>query len=275
LLYYGVLALSRALILTLEPRITENTLKGSHGWKVKNWPFVLKSKAFEDLELEFVGGSISELLIATGNDNYLRAGTNMVNWKSHLSPPSTGQVIRLKEFFHFLPDLSLEYYKWVGSSLPHAIISSIKRNEESGLVEVKMNRHNVDEGLLEHLFPIEYAKSRYISFDESYAFVTYQNLNWAPNITQKWDGPFGLGDTCVVPVLRNDVGFNVLGTMFSISYAFGMMARYYPSSWISLRRLEKGDKAYPLIQKTLKFIEEKYPLAVLDFLKSPYEFESK
>jgi hypothetical protein len=275
LLYYGVLALTRALILTLQPKLSESMLKGAHGLKIKNWSHILKSKDFENLELQIREGSLSELLHVTGNINYLRAGTNVINWKGHLTPPSVNQMITLKEFFQFLPDLNSEFTKWTGHPLSHTVISSIKTELDIGRVTIKLNKYQVDERLVELLFPINFAVNRQILINENEVTVVYENLNWSPNISQKWHGSFDLGDICVVPVLQNDVGLNILSTMFAISYTFGMMARYYPSSWISLRRVEAGDKAYPIIQKTLSFIEEKYPLSVLDFLKHHHSFEKK
>ncbi len=62
--------------------------------------------------------------------------------------------------------------------------------------------------------------------------------------------------------------------MFIISYVFGMMARYYPTAWISLRRGEKGDKIYPFVYRIMEFIDDKYPKVILDFLNAPYEFQN-
>ena len=60
-----------------------------------------------------------------------------------------------------------------------------------------------------------------------------------------------------------------------ISYVFGMLARYYPTAWISLRRGDKGDKIYPFAYRIMEFIDEKYPWVIIDFLNAPYEFEKE
>jgi len=52
-----------------------------------------------------------------------------------------------------------------------------------------------------------------------------------------------------------------------------MMARYFPTTWISLMRTEIGDKVYPFIYRVLDYIYEKYPKQILVFLNSPYDFE--
>lgn len=53
-----------------------------------------------------------------------------------------------------------------------------------------------------------------------------------------------------------------------MSYVLGMMARYYPTTWIALRRAEKEDKVYPFIHRVIEFVDEKYPRVVLDFLQN-------
>ena len=55
--------------------------------------------------------------------------------------------------------------------------------------------------------------------------------------------------------------------MFIVSYTLVMMARYFPTNWISLRKVEKGDKIYPFVRRVLEFIQEKYPMTILDFLR--------
>jgi hypothetical protein len=63
--------------------------------------------------------------------------------------------------------------------------------------------------------------------------------------------------------------------MYIVSYVLGMMARYFPTTWISLKRVDKGDKIYPFIHRILDFIKERFPEQVLDFLNTPYDIENE
>src|SRR5688500_8909978 len=65
--YYGVMALSKGLILCLNYSLTEDHLKGSHGLEVKNWKEVISSREFENLEISFGEGTFSELIKETEN----------------------------------------------------------------------------------------------------------------------------------------------------------------------------------------------------------------
>ena len=54
--YYGVMALSKGLILSLDYSKTEAQLKSSHGLEVKNWKEIIKSKQYENLEISIGDG---------------------------------------------------------------------------------------------------------------------------------------------------------------------------------------------------------------------------
>ena len=274
LLYYGVLSLSRGLILTLKPKLTEKTLKKSHGIRVKNWDKVLKSKEFENLEISVDNGSFLELIKATENINY-RMKSSKINANICLPIPESGYRVNLKNFYWYLPDLESEFRNWINSSLPFAIIEEYIHSEESNMTSIKLIKHNVDCTLIDLIFPEKYYGKKEVVENE-YFEISYVNDKQL-NITQKWDtyGAFGIGigEVCVVPMLADNKGFNTISTMYALSYTYGMMARYYPSSWISLGRVEEGDRIYPLIHRTLDFIESKFPVVVLDFLRVPYEFK--
>lgn len=280
LLYYGVLSLSRGLILTLKPRLKEQALKKSHGISISNWDEALKSKKFENLKISVGDGSLLELIEATKNINYLKATVNAINFKSTLRIPEKGYNVTLEHLYWYLPDLANEFEVWTNSSFPSpiAVVPNAKYDDESNRRSIRLIKGNIDENFINLVFPDKYCSNIEInedSEDSSYFYISYDNNGWMPNITQKWDGPFGIGDACTVPVLADNKGFNTVSTMYALSYIYGMMARYYPSSWISLGRVEKGDRIYPLIHRTLSFIESKFPVVVLDFLRAPYEFKNK
>lgn len=268
--YYGVLALSKGLILSLNPKLSETHLKSSHGLDVKNWKEIIKSKDFGKLQISVGDGSFSELLNATENTNYLRANSSGINWKSHLTKPSKGDVISLEQLIQYFPDLSVEFKSWTGKELDFAVIESVKHNSSNNTSEIKV-RGTLNEDALEKIFPLSYCTNR--TYENN--IVKYESEKWGPNVTQKWSGPFNIGDPCAIPVIGNDIGLNLISGMFMISYVFGMLARYYPTAWISLRRGEKGDKIYPFAYRIMEFIDEKYPRVIIDFLNAPYEFEKE
>lgn len=272
--YYGVMALSKGLILLLDLSKTEEQLKSSHGLDVKNWNQILKNKDFENLEISVGNGTFSELIKATENRNYLRANSSAINWASHLKAPLKGDVVSLKQLIQYFPDLSKEYNSWIEEKLYFAVVQELKTETEDNKVHIKLEGQ-VDQQTIDLLFPQEYCQTRSIEAVNHSTIIKYDKCDWGPNITQRWHGAFNIGDACAIPTLPGDIGLNLLGGMYMMSYVFGMMARYYPSTWISLKRVQKGDKLYPFVHRILDFIDDKYPRQVLDFLNSPYDFENK
>lgn len=272
--YYGVMALSKGLILSLNLSLTEDQLKSSHGLEVKNWKEVIKNKDFENLIIMIGEGTFTELISTTENKNYLSANSSAINWASFLNIPKTGDKFTLKQVFQYFPDLNKEYHSWISEKLNFAVIQELKTQTEDNKTHVKLEGI-VDDSNIELFFPNEYCGDKTIEKVNHSTIVKYSNPKWSPNITQRWHGAFNIGDSCVIPTIPGDIGLNLLCGMYMISYVFGMMARYFPTSWISLRRVEKGDKIYPFVHRILDFIHEKYPKQVLDFLNSPYDFENK
>lgn len=271
--YYGVMALSKGLILFLNHLLTEDQLRGSHGLEIKNWKQIIKSKEFEKLEIAFGQGTFSELLNETKNGNYLRANSSAVNWYSHLRLPEQGEKITLGQLIQYFPDLDKEYQSWLDEKLKYGVIESFLIETPDNKLQVTL-RGTVSKDIIDLIFPEEYCKNKTLQTGTS-TIIKFDKAKWYPNITQKWHGPFDIGDACVIPVLNNDIGLNLLAGMYAISYVFGMVARYYPSVWISLRRVETGDRIYPFALRILDFIHDKFPRQILDFLNAPYEFEKK
>lgn len=267
--YYGVLALTKGLILALNPKLSETHLKASHGLEIKNWKEVLKSKDFGKLKIAVGDGSFSELLNSTNNWNYLRANSSAINWKSNLNKPEKGEVILLEELIQYYPDLNNEFKSWTGKDLIYITLTSLQKSSENTITATFQGK--VQESDLELIFPEKYCKNKVYKNLK----LTYESETWGPNITQKRASHFGIGDACVIPVLKNDIGLNLISGMFMISYVFGMMARYYPTAWISLRKGGKGDKIYPFAYRIMEFIENRFPMVIVDFLNAPYDFEKK
>eukprot|EP01093_Parvamoeba_rugata_P007420 TRINITY_DN2194_c0_g6_i1.p1 TRINITY_DN2194_c0_g6~~TRINITY_DN2194_c0_g6_i1.p1 ORF type:complete len:331 (+),score=48.22 TRINITY_DN2194_c0_g6_i1:41-1033(+) len=267
--YYGVLALSKGLILALNPSLSETHLKASHGLEIKNWKEILKSKDFGKLEITIRNGSFTELLNATDNRNYLRANSSGINWKSGLEKPKKGYMLQLEQLIQYYPDLNSEFKSWTGKNLVYAVISGFEKSDKNKVKVILEGKPK--ESDLDLIFPHEYCVNR--TFENK--VLQYESEDWGPNITQKWDNTHGIGFACVIPVLKDDVGLNLISGMFMISYVFGMMARYYPTAWIALRKGEKGDKIYPFAYRMMEFIDNKFPKVIVDFLNAPYPLLDK
>jgi hypothetical protein len=260
--YYWVLSLSRWLILALNPWVREANIKPSHWLCIKNWDTILKDKNFWNLEICIEKGSFYELMKTTDNKNYLRANSNIINYECSLNPPSIWDILKLEQLIQYYPDLNYEFQSWTNQDLTFIGVDSISF-DTNGYPIIQLQK-TINEEDLDKFFPKEYCIER-ICNDKT---ITYKNEKWWPNITQQWDGTLNIWNVCIVPVLKNDIGLNLISGMFMISYVFGMMARYYPTAWLGVRRGEKWDKIYPFAHRIAQFIDEKFPKVVLDILSN-------
>ena len=84
LLYYGVLALSRGLILALEPGTREASLSSSHGLVTLQWAQTLSAgiKELGKLQMQFATGTVSDLARATKNRDWgIYHGPTIPTWQ--------------------------------------------------------------------------------------------------------------------------------------------------------------------------------------------------
>lgn len=123
--YYGVLSLSRWLILAINPWVREANLKPSHWLSVTNWSKILQSKNFWELEICIENGTFLELIKKTDNINYLRANSTSINYTCFLNLPSIWDTLKLEQLIQYYPDLNYEFQSWTEHDLTFIGVNSI------------------------------------------------------------------------------------------------------------------------------------------------------
>lgn len=270
LLYYGVMSMARGLILANSPKLSESALKPSHGLETTNWKNSLSNKKFDDLTVTIRKGTFLELLEATSNKSYFKNNSSGITWKLEFDIPKVGTEIKFVDLIQTISDLSEEYKSWLDKKLYFFQVDGFIPKNESNQYEYKLGRYlkTVDEipnvFIKENHKEIEVKGSNVITSDEGH-----------PQFSQRFFDNFntGIGEIVLTKPISKDLHLNTLSQFYLLSYFMGMLARYFPSIWISISRSEKGDAIYPLFIKAMEHIENYYPLTVLDFLSGPYEFE--
>ena len=84
-----------------------------------------------------------------------------------------------------------------------------------------------------------------------------------------------MGQIRLYPRLTANQQFTPLATCYISAYTVGMLSRYFPTTWMSLGRYEKGDAVYPMLIRMLDWVEEAFPSMAVDILRGPYPFESE
>lgn len=271
--YYGVLALSRALVLFLVPGMRECSMKPSHGLKPEDWQQTLSSglAGIADLRISMTEGTFHDLLVATDNNFYFRANSSAVNWQCGAGIPALESEFTFKDVASRIADISDQYAAWIGASNPFSEMQSFKIDANENQYEFTLPA-SVTDTSLNTIFPADKCPNRTINRDSTKVVVRYDQP-FTPFFAQNSHGAFDIGDVVLYGPLNPDNYFTPLAACFMSSYILGMLARYFPSIWISLGRSVKGDAVYPLVTQMMDWIQETFPVMALDILRGPYDFE--
>lgn len=279
LLYYGVLSLSRALVLFSSPNLRESSLKPSHGLEVRNWQQSLLERNFANLDIRILNGTFSELLNAVNNTSYFRVNTSAVNWNMPFEQPTEGQTVLFYELASGFPDLQRELMAWSNNEYSFGLMNDFKQSKgDEYSCTISMYIRNMSDKTLESIFPIAVYPHQAISTEGHITHMLLSgDLKKLPRFVYSYDGVLGsqIGNVNLVSYLPNSTHLCDIGQFFMAAYVIGMMSRYFPTTWISLGRTEKGDVVYPFLLKMIKYIEKYFPQVVLDHLDAPYDFETK
>lgn len=268
--YYGVVALSRGLILVLNKTARENNIIPSHGLKIKNWDKVNKSGRIEEVLVKSSNGTFAELINVTENRSYFRAGSSGINWQVFYDKPSTESEIIFGEIAMSFPDLVLSTKSWLNLEIPSRNMNSLKILDNR--IELKIQGKK-ESDILDKLFPVEIFKNLEIEEKGHECIVRFDSVSM-PNFSQKWDSAFQvIGDPCINPPLKDNVFLNDLAKMYCVSFVFGSISRYYPSAWNNIHKGIKNDSVLPFALNFMDLLKEKYPQVIMDFLNGPYDFE--
>lgn len=267
LLYYGVVSLSRGLVLFLTRNLREASLAPSHGLSVSDWQTVLAADRPDISKLAVVvngAGSFAELLNATGNRSLIRTGSSAVNHKAECGPVERGITLTLGELLAGLPDVIDQLKHW---RTPQCIRFSVEPAEPGRGSIISVPRADyVDAQLVLDIVGPQHCE--FVTEDAGKVVVRSFNGTAAGMFTDRIDEHFArIGDLYLARRYACGARLSKIAQLFAIAYILSMLVRYYPTSWMDLVRQRVSDAAVPTILRVIDCIEGLYPLIVLDFLE--------
>ena len=272
LLYYGVASLSRGVTLFLDPKKRETSLKPSHGLETCDWGQELSHglNANGTLRVRVAKGLFHDLLASTNNRFYFRHNSSGVNCSLGADIPPIGSEFVLQEITARIPAVSDQYFAWTRKTSPSIVPESLQLDKANGLYKISVPKREA--GKIDRVFPSDHFPGRSVVEDGNNLVV---ELNSADGLffAQKI-GVWSIGDIVLYRSLESKLYVTPLAACFILSFVLGMLCRYFPTTWINTARTEKGDAFYPLATILLDWIEEVFPVMVVDVLRSPYGFES-
>lgn len=269
LLYYGVISLSRGLILSLGRGRREASLAPSHGLTIKEWQNVLAgpNPDFSKLQVTVNGsGTFVELAQVTNNKSLLRGSSSAVN-VTYLNPAiPTGAKFTLGDVLARIPYLQDHNKRWRDLKLcwPFSIQAG-----DGPEAFVKFNKTNNGEVTTE--FCKALLKDTAFVFDnetaEQIIFKGPNSQNALPGMVDEVNpAMLNIGSLWLTAMYPGGLKLSKLAATFLLAYILGMLVRYFPAQWTALVRGQIDDAALPTISAAIEYIETVYPQLVLDFL---------
>lgn len=269
LLYYGVLGLTRGLILFSGHRAREANLDQRHGLSAKGWGNHLASQggSFDALSVTLDRhGTFRELVEATRNRTFIRSGSSAVGGScDHNSLPTLDTRIDFGNVIARFPTISPYSRRWledrpytfeifqVTSVQPQELTLVCSSKDESFLADVIGK--NISYELLSrnnHLLSVRISPN----LDNAYV--------WSDGV--RMGSTLGIGHAFLIQEFCSELQLSQIAAVFIVAYVLGMLARYHPSHWTALIRNERLDAALPTMRRLVSYVEERFPAMTLDFL---------
>ncbi len=275
LLYYGVLALSRGVILLRDGLKSESSLKPSHGLEVVGWQSILSSgiQNVLDLQVRATAGTFTELAATTVNSQatawWNDPGLQLGYYGAVFPTPSftsNGSLLTLDDLFsrdHRFRSLYAEATERPSRVHLGEIVASTNGLEVSVFAmegvstrEAVATRFGLPDGTV---IQERRGTRRMQLIPNVYFIIEGSDLNALKSKLPA--NHYDWGDVIFLyEDYTNGDKFSDFLRMFIASYILGMLVRYYPSRWMSLLRNDKGDAAQPLIMAAINGIEAEFPL---------------
>ena len=275
LTYYGVASLSRAIILLFKRKSGEESISNGHGLTTINWKEQLCYDTTKDisslmnLKIQTTSGLFSDLIKETNNRILMHIQSSAVDWAINYDIPDSGVQISLGDLFARVPDLFKDYSN-ISSEIKYSNVNELTFSKKNGFKA--KTRNELFEAFEVHFQKIGYTIEKQgewsilISSAETFSnsiplFVhSYINKLFSSIPTLYLSEPFN-GKIC----------YSQLGITYLVSYFLGMLARYFPTQWISLMQGGKGDMLWPTIVRAQQYVESTYPELIIEMINDSFK----
>ena len=269
LTFYGIACLGRSVLLMMKPKGGEEGLTAGHGLETVGWRNVMNGSIADDLKklgelkMRRRSGLFSDFLAHVGNTTLIYHRSASVNGHWKYDEPNLDIEVSLGDLFSRTPDLWRDYTNV--SEPKYANVSEVSYSEEKGFeVNIVGDRALV---IARAYGELGYEVSR---DGESHSITSDSStsLKEPPMFVhahaQKMLGVFpqmGLA----VPFLGG-ARFSQLCITYIMSYALGMLARYFPTHWIAFINGGHGDLLWPTVNRAQQYVESIFPELVAEYL---------
>ena len=283
--YYGVLSLCRSLILLLSPNLREASLRQSHGVQSVGWNEVLAADKPHpvDLEVKIGEGTFLSLLMSTKNSDVSSVFTGpypsrLIFTRTRPTAALRGVRIAFQPLLSRICELRDVYERSFGkcASNYRAFVFTLAANAQSDidLFHGQQGLPLEDQLRRELSIPADvplHSQDKHPLLPRQEPYLGYRllcppganSLELLPQIDNHPDGTMSV----VVPF---GAGFSIsrIGRFFLLSYFLGTLARYHPSTWLTIMQgRQGGDFMLPIIRESMSILQRYIPTLIIEELE--------
>jgi hypothetical protein len=283
-LYYGVLSLSRAVILCSEVGLRHDALVSRHGVTTERWGSMLGDdvRSLPQVPLRPTMGTFLQLADATGNTErsliylFYRERFRLTQQGSK-SDDIRGTEFKFQDVLSRLPDLTDLYtIAFSEPSKAHATFVLLHPELQTDYYVLRSSNSEPSTAGIRAAFGLH--PDINIRCEDQYHHIgalqgLYFNINrdLSPQAMRDYVLPIKndmQNIPYVVEPLSGKVILSTLSLLFLASYTLGNMVRYFPLRWADLVSRGIGDSILPLLRATESLIENRFPELVLQEMEA-------
>lgn len=270
LTFYGVASLSRALILLLRREGGEESLSSGHGLTTVDWNGQLSGDTsvglacLLELKVQTCAGLFNDFVRETKNRISLHVSSSAVDWRFNYDVPDVGRQVSLRDLFCRIPDLFKDFSN-ISADIRYANVSDLTYGLKNGFYAKVRNEYF-------EAFKHTYQDLGYkIETQDKWSTLTCDSAIFAKNIPlfvhSYVNKLFGtIPNLYIAEPFPGSLIYSQLCITYLIAYFLGMLARYYPTHWISLIHGEKGDALWPTINRAQQMVEKSFPELIIEMI---------
>jgi hypothetical protein len=218
-----------------------------------------------NLKLRTCGGLFSHLVQYSRNRICIHINSAAVDWRLSYEIPKIGSEISLGDLLSRLPDLHKDLVNVIAIKR-YALINEMTYSTGAG-------------------FHAKVATEAFLAFRQTYEHFGYTAAtdahSWTilscNSETFSKNMPLFVHSYVnktfrVIPSLHlsepflGGVRYSQLCITYMVSYALGMLVRYFPTQWIALIQGDKGDVLWPTFNRAQHLVEHSFPELVIEFI---------
>ncbi len=271
LTFYGVSSLARAFTLLLRRDGGEEGLTKGHGLETVEWSKQLSGDlsvglaAIGGLKIRTCSGLFADFAKETKNRMSMHVQSGAVDWRLNYDQPELGDELLFEQLTTRMPDLSNEHTVLATAPM-YATINEMKYDTANG-IEIKVRKNQFQ------FFKGKYAEIGYDVQDDdewttvkgSVTLMSKQTPQFMHAYVHKIFGT--IPNLFLIAPMPSGNRYSQLCITYMVSYVLGMLARYFPTHWVSLAQGEKGDAFWPTLSQAHRIVEVTFPELVAEMIE--------